>query len=54
MTSDWLEVLSQMKDELNFASTMPGAPSVMMDLMNVMPMLSVVSWAILIKVENVH
>ena len=43
-----------MKDVLNFATTMPGAPSVMMDLMNVMPMLSVVSWAILIKVKNVH
>ena len=51
VTSDWLEVLLQMKDVLNFASTMPGAPSVMMDSMNVMPMSSVVSWAILTKVE---
>ena len=51
VTSDWLEVLLQMKDELNFASIMPGAPSVMMDSMNVMPMSSVVSWAILTKVE---
>ena len=41
--SDWLEVLSQMKDELNFASIMPGAPSVMMDLMLMTPMSSVVS-----------
>ena len=40
-----------MKDVLNFASTMPGAPSVMMDLMKVMPMSSVVSQAILTKVE---
>ena len=51
MISDWLEVLLQMKDVLNFASTTPGAPSVMMDLMNVMPMSSVVSLAIQIKVE---
>ena len=50
MTSDWLEVLLQMKDELNFATTMPGAPSVMMDLMLMMPMSSVVSLAILIMV----
>jgi hypothetical protein len=41
--SDWLEVLLQMKDVLNFASTMPGAPSVMMDLMLMTPMSSVVS-----------
>ena len=40
----------QMKDVLNFATTMPGAPSVMMDLMKVMPMWSAVSLAILIKV----
>ena len=51
VTSDWLEVLLQMKDVLNFASTMPGAPSVMMALTNVMPMSSVVSLAILTKVE---
>ena len=49
-TSDWLEVLLQMKDVLNFATTMPGAPSVMMDLMKMMPMWSAVSLAILIKV----
>ena len=33
VTSDWLEVLLQMKVVLNFASTMPGALSVMMVLM---------------------
>ena len=43
VTSDWLEVPLQMKDVSNFATTMPGAPSVMMDLMKVMPMSSVVS-----------
>ena len=50
VTSDWLEVQLQMKDVLNFATTMPGAPSVMMDLMKMMPMSSVASLAILIKV----
>ena len=40
-----------MKDVLNFVTTMPGAPSVMMGLMNVMPTSSVVSLAILIKVD---
>ena len=54
VTSDWLEVLLHMKDVLNFALTMPGAPSVMMDLMKVMPMSSVVSLAILIKVININ
>ena len=36
--SDWLEVLLQMKDVLNFALTMPGVPSVTMVLMKEMPM----------------
>ena len=35
--SDCLEGLLQMKDVLNFALTMSGAPSVMMNLMYVMP-----------------
>ena len=39
-----------MKDVLNFALTMPGAPSVMMVLMSMMLMLFVVSLAILITV----
>ena len=39
-----------MKDVLNFAPTMPGAPSVMMVLMSMMLMLFAVSLAILIMV----
>ena len=39
-----------MKDELNFATTMPGELSVTMDLMLTMPMSSVASLVILIKV----
>ena len=39
-----------MKDVLNFALTMPGAPSVMTVLMSMMLMLFVVSLAILIMV----
>ena len=38
VTSDWLEVLLQMKDVLNFALTMSGAPSVTTVLMKEMPM----------------
>ena len=53
MTSGWLEVLLLMKDELNFASTMPGAPSVTMDLILTMRMSSVVNLAILIMVHVV-
>ena len=48
--SDWLEVLFKMKDVLNFALTMPGAQSVMMVLMRMMPMLSVASLVTQIKV----
>ena len=48
--SDWLEVLFKMKDVLNFALTMPGAPSVMTVLMSMMLMLFAVSLAILIMV----
>ena len=40
-----------MKDVLNFASTMPGAPSVMMDLMPMKQMSSVVNLATLIMVR---
>ena len=54
MTSDWLEVLLQMKDVLNFVTIMPGAPSVMMDSVKVMPMSSVVNLVILIKVTDVY
>ena len=43
-----------MKDVLNFALTMPGAPSVMTVLMKMMLMLSVVSLAILIKVMYMY
>ena len=53
VTSDWLEVLLLMKDVLNFATTMPGAPSVTMDLILMMPMSSVVNLAILIMVHVV-
>ena len=52
MTSDWLEVRLQMKGVLNFASTMPGVPSVMMDLMSMKQMSFVVSLAILIMVHS--
>ena len=51
--SDWLEVLFKMKDVLNFAITMPGAPSVMMVLMKMMPMSFVVNLATQIKVYNI-
>ena len=49
--SDWLEVLFMMKDVLNFALTMPGAPYVMTVLMSMMLMLFAVSLAILIMVN---
>ena len=49
--SDWLEVQFKMKDVLNFALTMPGAPSVMTVLMSMMLMLFAVSLAILIMVK---
>ena len=52
--SDWLEVLLQMKGVLNFATTMLGVLSVMMDLVKVMPMSSAVSWAIQIRVISGH
>ena len=54
MISDWLEVQFKMKDVLNFALTMPGAPSVMMVLMKMMLMLYVDSLAILIKVMYMY
>ena len=48
--SDWLEVLFKMKDVLNFAIIMPGAPFVMMVLMKMMLTLSVASLATQTKV----
>ena len=48
--SDWLEVQFKMKDVLNFALTMPGAPYVMTVLMSMMLMLFAVSLVILIMV----
>ena len=54
MISDWLEVQFKMRDVLNFALTMPGAPSVMMVLMKMMLMLYVDSLAILIKVMYMY